>query len=57
MPIETKSLQAPSHHLFSQAESEREKKICSFKEKLQAKNEPVYLAARVEERAPKFAKR
>jgi len=56
MPIETKSLQAPSHHLFSQAESKREK-ISSYKEKLQAKNEPVYLAARVEERAPKFAKR
>ena len=30
--------------------------ISDSKEKLQAKNEPVYLAARVEKRAPKFVK-
>ena len=55
--IETKDkcLQAPSHHLSTKANPR--KMISGSKEKLQAKNEPVYLAARVEERAPKFAKR
>ena len=50
-----KSSSSKSSPLLPSRIQERENK--QLQRKLQAKNEPVYLAARVEERAPKFAKR
>ena len=48
-------LKAPSHHLSAKANPSKDNE--QLQEDSKQKNEPVYLAARVEKRAPEFAKR